>query len=100
MFITTHIPAEPLSPHASHEPSAHKSTTDKIKDAVTKPFHKEKETPPKLQEAINVMEARKEETAQRMEAQGKDSSVLNANRKDVMKEVSIFDGLQGFAPTS
>ena len=53
-------------------------------DAVKKPFHKEpKENPPALQEAIDKMEARKHGTAAKMEAEGKDSSVLSGKRTDV-----------------
>ncbi|OAL46004.1 hypothetical protein IQ07DRAFT_647645 [Pyrenochaeta sp. DS3sAY3a] len=86
---------EPISPHASASATSDgidttagatdKSTTTKLKEAIKKPFVKEKETPPELQAAIEVMEARKEETARKMEAQGKDSSVLSGKRTDLIK---------------
>jgi hypothetical protein len=87
--------SEPISPHASTSATSDgidttagandKSTTTKLKEAIKKPFVKEKETPPELQAAIEVMEARKEETARKMDAQGKDSSVLSGKRIDLIK---------------
>ena len=81
---------EPITPSntnnsIAHEDTPHKSTAAKIKDTLTKPFHKEKDTPPDLQDAIDKMEARKEATARKMEADGKDASVLSGKRVDIMK---------------
>ncbi|KAH7378826.1 hypothetical protein BKA66DRAFT_571611 [Pyrenochaeta sp. MPI-SDFR-AT-0127] len=76
---------EPISPTSTQD-DTHKSTTAKIADKVKAPFHKEKEIPPDLQAAIGVMEERKAETARKMEASGKDPSVLSGKRIDVVKK--------------
>lgn len=52
------VPAEPIPPQASNNPSSgHKSTTEKIKEKVKKPFASEDEVrSPELEAAVEVIE--------------------------------------------
>lgn len=74
----------PAPPEAQHK--ERRSSITKLMDAVKKPFHREpKDVPPALQAAIDKMEARKQGTAEKMEAEGKDTTALSGKKTDLIK---------------